>query len=241
MVPVHRRVRVAILSTGDELIELGEAPAPGRIINSNSFSLAAAVRESGGEPVLLGIARDEPASHRQKMAEGLRCDVLLTSAGVSAGDRDLVREVLAEMGVRQLFWRVDIKPGGPTAFGMREAVPVFSLPGNPVSTMITFEEFVRPALLKMMGNRKVLRPLVKATLLEDVRKKAGKLNFLRVRVTVENGRYLATTSGNQHTGILRTMVQANGLALLPREATFLPAGTEVDLHLLRDDVFMLEE
>lgn len=241
MAPVYRRPRVAILSTGDELVELGQIPGPGKIINSNSFSLAASVLECGAEPVLLGIARDNREDHRQKLAEGLACDALITSAGVSAGDRDLVREVLAELGVRQLFWKVAIKPGGPTAFGLKERTPVFSLPGNPVSTMITFEEFVRPALLRMMGHRRVVRPFVKAILREDARKKPGKVNFLRVRVEVESGRYVATTAGDQHTGILRTMVNANGLAVLPREASFLPAGTEVDLHLLRDETAMLEE
>jgi molybdopterin molybdotransferase len=240
MVPVHRRARVAILSTGDELIELGQPLSPGRIINSNSFSLAAAVRECGAEPVLLGIARDERGDHREKLAAGFACDALITSAGVSAGDRDLVREVLAELGVRQIFWKVDIKPGGPTAFGMKESIPVFSLPGNPVSTMITFEAFVRPALLRMQGQRRVVRPLVKAVLKEAARKKPGKVHFLRVGVEVEQGRYVASTSGDQHTGILRTMVQANGLAILPADMTFLPAGSEVDLQLLRDEVAMLE-
>ena len=159
MVPVFRRARVAILSTGDELIELGEPPATGKIINSNALSLAAAVREIGAEPVILGIARDNRESHREKMAEGLKADALITSAGVSAGDRDLVRDVpRANWGYDQLFWKVDIKPGGPTAFGMKEGKPVFSLPGNPVSTMVTFEEFVRPALLKMMGHRRVIKP-----------------------------------------------------------------------------------
>jgi molybdopterin molybdotransferase len=107
--------------------------------------------------------------------------------------------------------------------------------------MITFDQFVRPALLRMMGHRRVIRPYVKATLKEDVRKKPGKVNFLRVQVVVEKGRYLASTSGDQHTGILRTMVNANGLAILPREASFLPAGSEVDLQLLRDEVAMLEK
>lgn len=241
MVPVHRRARVAILSTGDELIELGQPPATGKIINSNTFSLAAAVRECGGEPVLLGIARDERDDHREKLSAGLACDALITSAGVSAGDRDLVREVLAQLGVQQLFWRVDIKPGGPTAFGLKDATPVFSLPGNPVSTLITFEQFVRPALLRMMGHRAVVRPFVKAVLTEDVSKKPGKVNFLRVRVEIENGRYIATIAGDQHTGILRTMVSANGLVVIPNEASFLPAGSEVELQLLRDEVAMLEE
>jgi molybdopterin molybdotransferase len=239
MVPVHRRPRVAILSTGDELIELGQPPAEGKIINSNSFSLAAAVRECGGEPVMLGIALDTPEDHRRKLTEGLNCDALITSAGVSSGDRDFVRDVLADLGARQMFWKVAIKPGGPTAFSLKDRIPVFSLPGNPVSTMITFEQFVRPGLLRMMGHQRVVRPFVKGVLKEDTRKKPGKVSFIRVRVTIEDGRYTASTAGDQHTGILRTMVCANGLAVLPREATFLPAGTEVDLQILRDEVTML--
>ena len=172
-VPVYRKARVAILSTGDELIELGEPLATGQIINSNALSLAAAVMEIGALPVILGIARDNPESHREKMLEGLKADALITSAGVSAGDRDLVRDMLAELGVEQLFWRVDIKPGGPTAFGMKDGKPVFSLPGNPVSTMVTFEEFVRPALLKMMGHKRVIKPFIKASSAEQGAEKAG--------------------------------------------------------------------
>ncbi|MBT1076178.1 molybdopterin molybdotransferase MoeA [Geobacter grbiciae] len=240
LVPVFRKARVAILSTGDELIELGEPPVPGKIINSNTLSLAAAVRQCGAEPIVIGIARDNRENHREMLAEGLKADALITSAGVSAGDRDLVRDVLAEMGVEQIFWKVDMKPGGPTAFGMHGAKPVFSLPGNPVSTMVTFELFARPALLRMMGYRRVVRPFVKAILREDAKKKPGKVNFLRVQVTVQEGRFVASTAGDQHTGILRTMVRANGLALLPLEASIVHAGSEVDLMLLRDDVTMLE-
>lgn len=241
LVPVHRRVRVAILSTGDELIELGEPPQPGKIVNSNALSLAAAVRECGGEPLILGIARDTRESHREKMLEGLEADVLITSAGVSAGDRDLVRDVLAELGVEQLFWKVAIKPGGPTAFGRYGAKPVFSLPGNPVSTMVTFELFVRPALLKMMGHRRVIKPFVTGILREDARKKPGKITFHRVRVIREHGRYLASAAGDQHTGILRTMVQANGMVLLPAEASLVPAGSEVAIYPLDNSLEMLEQ
>ena len=240
-VPVYRRARVAILSTGDELIELGEQPGSGRIINSNALSLAAAVREIGAEPVILGIARDNRESHREKMTEGLKADALITSAGVSAGDRDLVRDCLAELDVRQLFWKVDIKPGGPVAFGMKEGKPVFSLPGNPVSTMVTFEELVRPALLRMMGHRRVIKPYVLATLRTEVRKKAGKVHFLRVRVEVENGRYRATSAGDQNTGILGTMLRANGIAVLPKDKTMFSPGEEVAVHLLHGDAGMLEE
>lgn len=240
LVPVYRRARVAILSTGDELIELGETPVPGRVINSNALSLAAAVREAGAEPVILGIARDERDSHCALLREGLKADALITSAGVSAGDRDLVRDVLGELGVRQLFWKVDIKPGGPLAFGMKDGTPVFSLPGNPVSTMITFEEFVRPALLKMMGHRLVIKPFFRARLRDTVSKKADKLHFLRVKVDLVEGQYWATLAGNQQTSILRTMVNANAIALLPRERTTVAAGEEVEVHLLRNDVGMLK-
>src|SRR3972149_6702312 len=204
VVPFYRRARVAILSTGDELIELGEQPATGKTINSNAFSLAASVREAGAEPVNLGIAHDDRESNLEKMAEGLKADVLITSAGVSAGDHDLVRDCLEELGVRQLFWRVDIKPGGPLAFGVKEGKPVFSLPVNPVSTMITFEEFVRPALLRMMGHRRVIKPYVRAALRSEVRKKPGEVHFLRVRIEVEDGGHWATSAGDQNTGILRT-------------------------------------
>jgi molybdopterin molybdotransferase len=231
-VPVYRRARVAIISTGDELIEPGETPEPGQIINSNALSLAAAVKEVGAEPVLLGIATDDARSHRDKIREGLKYDAMITSAGVSAGDRDLVREILEDEGVRQIFWRVDIKPGGPTAFSVKENLPVFSLPGNPVSTMVTFELFVRPALLKLMGHRKVIRPFVKGILAEDASKKPGKANFIRVRIEKLNGVYTASSAGEQQTGILKTMVTADALALLPLEVTHIPAGSEVDLLIM---------
>ena len=241
-IPVYRRARVAILSTSDELVEAGEPLAPGRIINSNTPALVAALREIGAEPVILGIARDNRESHREMIAAGLEADALITSAGVSAGDRDLVRDVLAELGVQQQFWKVDIKPGRPTAFAVKDGRPVFSLPGNPVSTMITFEELVRPALLKMMGHRGVVKPLVNATLREEVRKKGGRLHFLRVRVEREaDGSYIASTAGDQNTGILRTMIRANGLALLAPAQEVFPAGSTIPVHLLDRAFEMLEK
>lgn len=239
-VPVYRRARVAVLSTGDELIELGQPPSPGRIINSNALSLAAGIREVGAEAVLLGIAPDDLESHRKKIAAGLAADVLITSAGVSAGDRDVVRDALAELGVEQLFWGVEIKPGKPLAFGVRDGKPVFSLPGNPVSAMVTFEEFVRPALLKMMGHRRVIKRYVRATLRGEVRKKPGRLHFLRVRLEVEDGKYWATSAGDQNTGILKTLVRADGIAVLPKERGVFAAGEEVAVHLLRSDAGLEE-
>lgn len=234
-VQVVRRPRVAILSTGDELVEVGTELTEGRIVNSNSWALAAAVLELGGIPLQLGIARDTRESLREKLAQGLQADMLITSAGVSAGDLDLVREVLKELGVEQVFWKVDIKPGRPIAFAVKGAVPVFSLPGNPVATLVTFEEFVRPALLKMLGQKQILKPLLRARLQEPARKKPGRAQFLRVRVQEENGVLIATSSGDQNTGILRTSLLANGIAILPAEHGDFAAGDEVEIHLLGRD------
>lgn len=238
LVPVYRRPRVAILSTGDELIEVGEPIAPGKIVNSNAFSLAASVTQMGAIPVILAIARDNPESLRARLIEALDADMVITSAGVSAGDRDLVRDILTEVGVKQLFWKVAMKPGGPTAFGLKEDKPIFSLPGNPVSTMITFEEFVRPALLKMMGHTRVVKRFVKAVLQEEARKKPGKIHFLRVRLKWSDGQFLAYSSGDQNTGILKTMLRADGLAIIPAERTTVAAGEEVQVHILHDQVGM---
>jgi molybdopterin molybdotransferase len=239
-VPVHRRVRVAVLSTGDELVEPGELLGPGKIINSNSLALAAAVRQAGGIPVMLGIARDNKESLREKLAEGLKADMLITSAGVSAGDRDYVRDVLDELQLGQLFWKVDIKPGRPTAFGLHGTTPVFSLPGNPVSSLLTFEEFVRPALLKMMGHSRVLRPLVAATLTEGIKKKPGRVNFLRVTVEREDDRILVRSPGKQDTGYLKTLLLADAIAVIPAECGDLAAGDRVPVHLLGDYAGLVE-
>jgi molybdopterin molybdotransferase len=240
-VAVSGRPRVAILSTGDELIELGEPIAQGKVVNSNAYSLAASVQGIGALPLILGIARDEPGHLREKLIEGFQADALITSAGVSAGDRDYVRDVLCELEVRLLFHEVKVKPGGPTAFGLKNGKPIFALSGNPVATMVIFEELVRPALLKMMGHRRVLKAPVRAILQEPLQKKPGKVQLFRVRLERFEGGYRAYSAGDQNTGILTTMLRADGLAILPAEATSFAPGDELSVHPLSGEATMLEE
>jgi len=231
-VRVYRRTVVAILATGDELVEPGQSLSEGKLFNSNSVALAAAVREAGAIPMILGIARDDRGDLLEKITAGLQADALITAAGVSVGDRDFVRETLAELGIDELFWKVGMRPGKSMAFGKSCGKPVFSLPGNPVSTMITFEEMVRPALLKMMGHQKVLRPLVTAILREDIRKKSGRVFFSRVRLESVNGRFLAWNAGNQETGFVQTLLHADALAVLPADRVSFEAGEEINVHIL---------
>jgi molybdopterin molybdotransferase len=237
-VKVVRRPKVAIVATGDELIALGQTPSIGQIVNSNSYSLAAAITSAGALPVLMGIARDNVDSHREKLAEGLKADVLITSAGVSVGDRDLVREVLDELAVEIIFWRVKVKPGKALAFGRKKGTLVFALPGNPVSAMLTFEEFVAPALLKMMGHGQTVKPLFPAVLQSDLKKKAGQTHLVRVRLEYSGGKYLAWSAGKQDTGLLKTMLRANALAVLPADRESFAAGEEIQVHLLDGTVGM---
>ncbi len=237
-VAVVRKPRVAVVATGDELVELGTTPAPGQIVNSNAYSMAAAITSVGAVPVMVGIARDTLESTREKLAEGLKADVLITSAGVSVGDRDLVREVLESLGVEIVFWRVKVKPGKSMAFGRKDGKFVFALPGNPVSGMLTFEEFVAPALLKMMGHRKTLKPLFPAVLQGPLKKNAGQIHLVRVRLEYVDGKYLAWSAGKQDSGRIKTMLQANGLAVLPADRDSFAAGEEIQVHLLDETVGM---
>jgi molybdopterin molybdotransferase len=240
LVPVYRKVRVAILSTGDELVELGKIPGESQIVNSNTLALAAAVKLCGAEPMIVGIARDNHESHRALIGEGLKADVLITSAGVSVGDRDLVRETLRALGVEEQFWKVNIKPGGPTAFGVKGNLPVFSLPGNPNATLLTFEQFVRPALLKMMGQTRVLRRTTPGFLQGELRHKPGRLTFLPVHVTIEKGRYLVQVPGERSSGTLKTSLKENALALLPADRSEYRAGDQVELQIIDPSLEMEE-
>jgi len=237
---VYRKPRVGILSTGDELVEPGKTLARGKVFDSNSQALAAAVIEVGATPVILGIARDNRESLKTKLSEGLDLDVLLTAAGVSVGDRDLVRPILEELGVKQEFWKVKIKPGKAFVFGLKERKPVFSLPGNPVSALVVFEEFVRPALLRMMGHRCVLKRPLTAVLQHKISKKKGKAYFSRLRLEHSEGTLKAWSAGNQDTGYLSTMLHAEALAILPEDRTELSMGDQVNIHLFSNRSEMME-
>ncbi|HEY5648866.1 MAG TPA: gephyrin-like molybdotransferase Glp, partial [Nitrospiria bacterium] len=238
---VYTQPRVGVLATGNELTEPGEAAGEGQIRNSNSYALQAQIQEAGGEAWLLGIARDHAESVRSLILEGIGADMLLISGGVSVGKYDTVKETLSQLGAEPVFWRVAIKPGGPLAFWMLEGKPVFGLPGNPVSTMVTFEEFVRPVIREMAGHRILGRPMIEGVLLEPFTKKPGKTVFARVRVSRKNGRYHVRSSGIQSSGALKTMAMANGLMVVPAASGSLEAGAVVSVRLLDDWAWWLDE
>jgi molybdopterin molybdotransferase len=241
LVRVHRRPRVALLSGGDELVEPDEDASGGRIVSSNAYSLAAQCAEAGALASNLGIARDTPSALERGLADGLASDVLVSSAGVSVGEHDHVRPALEKLGCRLVFWGVAMKPGYPIAFGRFEerAGPfVFGLPGNPVSAMVTFEQFVRPLLLRLAGRASLERPVVRAVLGETLRKRPGRQHFVRVTLAREGGRFVAKSTGNQSSGVLRSMALAQGLLVFPAEASELAAGATAEVQVLDADVLV---
>ncbi len=226
-IAVVSRARVAILATGDELVEPDRLADDGRIVSSNSYGLQAAVLDAGAEPVLLGIARDDPDAIAESFRSALHCDVVVSTGGVSVGDRDWIKTVLAGLGGEMRLWRVRMKPGAPLAFVMLEGRPVFGLPGNPVSTLVTFEQFVRPALLRMMGRREVFRPVERARLAEAYSKPPGRAHFVRVALERGDGLPLARVCEDQSSGVLLSMVRADALVFVPEDVTEVAAGQEV--------------
>jgi molybdopterin molybdotransferase len=226
---------VGILATGDELVDLGEPERSDRIYNVNSYAVAAQVAEAGGMPVVMGIARDTPASLRAALARLDGLDVLIVCGGVSVGKFDFVKDVLTELGMVMEFWRVAMKPGSPLAFGSVRGRPVFGLPGNPVSSMVTFEVFVRPALLAMAGAAVLDRPAVVAELAEAIDKAPGKTHFIRARLWREGTRLCTASTGSQDSGVLTSMVKADGLIVLAQDAGRIAAGSTVDVRLLQGE------
>ena len=240
-ISVYQRPLVAILATGDELVDVDENPSPWQIISSNSYALAAQILDCGATPLQIGIAKDTREDLTAKFKTALRADLIISSGGVSVGDYDLVKDIMKEVGNRMQFWQVAMRPGKPLAFGAMNNIPLFGLPGNPVSSMVSFEQFVRPSILKLMGHRNLFRRTVRALLKEPIDKKKGTRHFIRARITFEDGRYRVVSTGEQGSGILKSMVKANGLIVLPEETTSVKVGETVMVQLIDQSLVQTDQ
>jgi molybdopterin molybdotransferase len=230
-VPVVRRARVAILGTGDEVIDVTEPLRPGKIRNSNSYLLEAAVRRAGAEPQRLGVARDTEESLREKFTEAIRCDLIITSGGVSVGEFDLVKNIMAEQGEIH-FWRINMRPGKPVAFGRIGNKPLLGLPGNPVSAAVTFELFGRPVIRKMLGHTHLVRPQVDVVVEDGVSERVMRRHYVRARVEWRDGHFVAHTTGNQGSNIMTSLLNANALLIVPEGGTVLHPGDTTRASML---------
>jgi molybdopterin molybdotransferase len=227
---VHRRPRVAILATGDELVELDGFIAVRRgerIVSSNSYSLAAAARAAGGDPISLGVAPDDPHAIAERLRAAHGCDVIITSGGVSVGDYDHVRHVITSLGGEISLWRVRMRPGAPLAYGRLFGVPWFGLPGNPVSALVTFELFARPVLRVLTGHGRPHRHTIRVELEEEVRLAAPLTHYLRATLVEDRGGVRARLTGAQSSGMLTSMSSADALLILPADPMVVRAGSIV--------------
>jgi molybdopterin molybdotransferase len=199
------------------------------------------VKENGGIPVNLGIGRDTKEALKEKFLEGLNSDIILSSGGVSVGDYDFVKDVLQELGLDMKFWKVSMRPGQPLAFGMIEGKPAFGLPGNPVSAMVSFEQFVRPAIRKMTGYQNLFRSLITGIAKEELKVRKGKKHFIRCVITIEDGQYTVSTTGAQGSGMLTSMAAANGLMVVPEDMDCVNPGDAVKVQILDSEFGATEE
>jgi molybdopterin molybdotransferase len=236
---VYRRPRIAILGSGDEIVDIDqpeEILSGRKIASSNTHTLVALVRRAGGEPVNLGIAGDTPDSLREHLARAMDCDLLATTAGISVGEHDFVRSVLEELGGELRFWKLRMRPGAPVGFGLLGRMPWIGLPGNPVSTMVTFELFVRPAIRRMMGHRLPFRRTVSVRVAEPIKLRPKLQHFLRGIVTEGPSGPEARLTGPQGSGILTSMTLANALLIVPEGQFETPVGAMVQALILDDPV-----
>jgi molybdopterin molybdotransferase len=231
VVSVSKNPRVAMLMTGDEVISIEEKMEPGKVRNSNAYALYSQIIANCGIPVNKGVAKDNKDSLRNALKACLDCDIIVTSGGVSMGEYDYVKEVMNELGMEEKFWKVAMRPGKPNLFGTIEGKPFFGLPGNPVSTMIGFELFVRPTIMKMLGHKGGERREVEAVLQEDVKTKKGLTFFVRAVTKWEGGGYVTRTTGLQGSGMLSSMVKANSLMIIPEEAETVKKGSKLKIRL----------
>jgi len=231
---VHVTVRpsVGIITTGDEIVDIGGETAPGQIRNSNAYTLINEVKKYGGVPHYLGITKDTIEDTTAMIERALKHDVIITTGGVSMGEYDFVRDVVRELGVDIKIETIKMKPGKPVVFGTLGDKLFFGLPGNPVSTMISFIQFVRPALLGLMGATKIDKPLAQAILENNITKKPGRLNFIRAFHTFHDGALHVNTTGPQGSGILRSMSLSNCLIILPEEVSLVTRGEKVLIQLI---------
>lgn len=231
-VPVYRQPRVGLLSTGDELIAVEEALRPGKIRDSNSYAQAAQIKNLGAKPISLGVARDDEADVRQKLETGLNqgVDLFVSSAGVSVGAYDVVKAVLEKEGSVG-FWRVRMRPGKPLAFGTYNGVPYLGLPGNPVSAMVSFERFVRPAILKLAGSSAFARPEVTVIFQEDITSD-GRETYVRAIVSRTADGYVAVSTGSQGSHVLTSLVKANALVIIPEGVKRVETGTPLQAMMI---------
>jgi molybdopterin molybdotransferase len=231
-VKVYRRPTVSIISTGDELADIGETIQVGQIRNVNAYTLYSEVKKCSIRPEYLGIAKDTPEATKEILLNALRSDVVISTGGVSMGKYDFVKEIYAELDIEVQFEWVKVKPGRPCTFGKKGHKLIFGLPGNPVSTLTSFIQFVRPALLRLMGATRTKKPVVNAFLEEDVNKKPGKVHLLRGYFTIRDNEFHVSTTGNQKSSVLRSMSDANCLIIIPENVTRVSAGEKVAIQLI---------
>ncbi|MBT5876167.1 MAG: molybdopterin molybdotransferase MoeA [Candidatus Latescibacteria bacterium] len=232
-ITTYRRPVVAILSTGDEIVDIDEPLTPGKIVNSNSYSLASLVRDVGGSPIVPKILGDTEEAIKEGILSVQHADVILSTGGVSVGDYDYVKKVLVDLGADMKFWKVRMKPGKPLAFGILNGKPYFGLPGNPVSCMVSFLLFARPALRKVMGHKDLHLPVVRARLSDDIKAGGDRRQYLRAQLNYSNGSFIATAVSGQGSGMLSSMAGTNGLIIVDTGVTSVSAGSLVDALLMR--------
>jgi molybdopterin molybdotransferase len=234
-VKVYKQPTVSIISTGDELAEIGDAVHIGQIRNVNAYTLYSEVRKYHALPRYLGIARDTMEDTRKKLLEALESDVVISTGGVSMGKYDFVKEIYSDLDIEILFEWVNVKPGRPCTFGKKENKLVFGLPGYPVPTLTSFIQFVRPALLRLMDATKINKPVVSAFLEEDIGTHSGSVNLLRGYFTIKDNEFYVSTTGSQKSSVLRSMSKANCLIVIPEQRREVKAGEKVAIQLIDHD------